>query len=496
MVKDSGVGKGSDRRKLSPLNAWAFSFACAIGWAAYVMPATTFLPMGGIAGSLVAFLTGGLAMCVIAWNYHYLGNLIPDQGGIYHLVKQSMNRELAFVAGWGMGLAHLCCIPLNAKAMAMLIRVFLETVFGVDFEVFFFGSDTLLIEAILIVAGLILFGFINVRGIKSTARVQTVGAITLLGGIVIMLVAALVASPDPFRAFGEMHAPGISFPSSFMSIFLITPWAFVGFDSLSKVTQDLNFPLKKIGKVMIISVLCGTFAYVANILITLFGMPDEFASWPEYLASLKNLPGIDGYPVAIASKNAMGITGTVIFFVSCISATLTGLIGFFASVSRLIEQMAQDNVLPATLGKVDEKRNTPVHAIWLVVVIALGLSLLRNSFDFIEEVASIGTDVGFGLISIATFVNSRKRHEKKFMVSGAVGTVLCLFWLVFMFIHTDGTTGAMSVTSAWLLLVWVFIGIGVFSFYTRSKEKGDIEVALKEIEMMSGRGESDAEKGI
>ena len=153
------------RKKISPLNAWAFSFACAIGWAAFIMPATTFLPTGGVRGSILAFLVGGAAMIVIALCYHYLGNLYPTQGGIYNLTKVSMNRSVAYIAAWGMGLAHMCCIPLNAKAMAMLIRVALEEGFGLDFEVMFFGSDTLLLEAFLIVVGLILFGFINTRGI-------------------------------------------------------------------------------------------------------------------------------------------------------------------------------------------------------------------------------------------------------------------------------------------------------------------------------------------
>ena len=69
-------------KKLSPLNAWAFSFACAIGWAAFVMPATFFLPVGGIPGSVWGFLVGGAVMRVIALNYHYLGNTYPTQGGI------------------------------------------------------------------------------------------------------------------------------------------------------------------------------------------------------------------------------------------------------------------------------------------------------------------------------------------------------------------------------------------------------------------------------
>ena len=65
--------------------------------------------------------------------YHYLGNLYPEHGGIYNLVKHSMNRGTAFIAAWGMGLAHMCCIPLNAKALAMLMRVLLEEIF-VDHE--------------------------------------------------------------------------------------------------------------------------------------------------------------------------------------------------------------------------------------------------------------------------------------------------------------------------------------------------------------------------
>ena len=206
------MSTNATRKRITPLNAWAFSFACAIGWAAFIMPATVFLPRGGIAGSILAFVLGGAAMCVVALCYHYLGNLFPAEGGIYNLIKVSMNRDIAYVAAWGMGLAHMCCIPLNAKAMAMLVRVFLEEVFGLDFEVLLFHSDTLLLEAILIVIGLILFGFINIRGIKQTARVQTIGALVLLGGIVVMLVATLLTTRNtaaftPVKAKAQKAKP-------------------------------------------------------------------------------------------------------------------------------------------------------------------------------------------------------------------------------------------------------------------------------------------------
>ena len=471
----------NNSRRISPLNAWAFSFACAIGWAAFIMPATTFLPEGGVMGSIIAFIAGGASMCLIALNYHYLGNLYPDRGGIYKLVKASSDRGSAFVAAWGMGLAHMCCIPLNAKAMAMLTRVFLEEAFNLDFEVYFFNSDTLAIEAILIIVGLILFGLINVRGIKVTALAQTIGALLLLGGIVIILIASVLTMKNPSAAVTPLNPPNTSFIRSFMSIFLITPWAYVGFDSLSKISQELDFPVKKIGMIMIIAVICATFAYVGNILTTIFSIPVGFTSWTDYLESLKGLPGVEGFPVAIAAKKSMGHIGTAIFFISCISATLTGLVGFFASVSRLIRQMAEDSLLPPFLSKTDPKRGAPRNAIWTVVTIALLLSLARDSFDFIEEVASVGTSIGFGLCDFGTLAQALKRKNKLYIFSGAVGAFLSLFWLFFMFVHTNGINMTLSVRAMFLLLIWIFLGIADYSFFTRDRSKSEINIELDDI---------------
>ena len=471
----------NNSRRISPLNAWAFSFACAIGWAAFIMPATTFLPEGGVMGSIIAFIAGGASMCLIALNYHYLGNLYPDRGGIYKLVKASSDRGSAFVAAWGMGLAHMCCIPLNAKAMAMLTRVFLEEAFNLDFEVYFFNSDTLAIEAILIIVGLILFGLINVRGIKVTALAQTIGALLLLGGIVIILIASVLTMKNPSAAVTPLNPPNTSFIRSFMSIFLITPWAYVGFDSLSKISQELDFPVKKIGMIMIIAVICATFAYVGNILTTIFSIPVGFTSWTDYLESLKGLPGVEGFPVAIAAKKSMGHIGTAIFFISCISATLTGLVGFFASVSRLIRQMAEDSLLPPFLSKTDPKRGAPRNAIWTVVTIALLLSLARDSFDFIEEVASVGTSIGFGLCDFGTLAQALKRKNKLYIFSGAVGAFLSLFWLFFMFVHTNGINMTLSVRAMFLLLIWIFLGIADYSFFTRDRSKSEIDIDLNDI---------------
>ena len=461
--------KGSTaRNKLSPLNAWAFSFACMIGWAAFVMPATTFLPVGGILGSTLAFLVAGVAMVIIALNYHYLSNLYPSMSGIYNLVKVSGNRRQAFTASWAMGLAHLCCIPLNARALGMLLRTMMEEFLHIEFRAYFFQSNTLLVEAIVVVGALLLFGFINIRGMRQTAMVQTVGAIVLLAGIVIILIASVFTAGDTARSLSPAYYPGTGPRHAFMTIFIMTPWAFVGFDSLSNATTELNFPLKKLGKIMVISVLCGTFAYMANIFSALLGMPDGFSSWPEYVDRLRGVSGVAGYPVAMAARKSMGKIGTLIFFASCISATLTGLVGFFASISRLIFQMANDGALPTSLGKTHQRYGTPVNAVKLVVIMALILSLMRSAFDYIEELASVATAVGFGYCSLAALLNAVQNEDKRYIFTGAVGMMLCLVWFFFQIVPVRGLSSAISEEAMICVIVWIFAGIVMYVLNTKS----------------------------
>ena len=40
-------------RKLNPLNVWSLALGSIIGWGAFVMPGTTFLPKAGTLGTLI-----------------------------------------------------------------------------------------------------------------------------------------------------------------------------------------------------------------------------------------------------------------------------------------------------------------------------------------------------------------------------------------------------------------------------------------------------------
>ena len=469
------TGTISEKRKdwKALLKAWSFSFACAVGWGAFVMPGTFYLKNAGVWGSILAFTFGTVAIILIALNYHFVGNSHKGPGGIYRLVALSLSHGNGFAAGWAIGLAYLCCFALNARALAMLLRTITEEAIHYQFRMYLIPNNVLLVDAILIVFFLCLFAHLNIRGMRRIAHVQLLGALLLIGGIILLSVAVILSGHDEvyFPSLAEetaAHNEGL-FPM-IMRAFVLVPWAYVGFDSVSKVHKEIIFPKKRMAGVMIFSVLCISCAYVLNIIMGVYGLPMGTAFWPEILERMSGLPGVQSYPVALAAQNAMGKLGILLFYCTAISATVTGLVGFSVCTSRIVSQMAQAKVLPAVLGEIDPKYNTPRKGILIITVLAGGMILLLNSYAFIEDLASFSTAIGYGYISISAVRIAWKRKRKLYLISGIGGILICGFWILLMLIPFAGLQTSISRNGIACITLWCFLGIAAYSVFSRTPE--------------------------
>ena len=56
---------------LSPLEVWALSFGCAVGWGAFVMPGTKFLPFAGPYGTAIGMILGAFIMLIIQLKFFF-----------------------------------------------------------------------------------------------------------------------------------------------------------------------------------------------------------------------------------------------------------------------------------------------------------------------------------------------------------------------------------------------------------------------------------------
>lgn len=70
-------------RYLKALDVWAIAFGCIVGWGAFVMPGTTFLPMAGVGGTVLALAVSTLIFLIIGRNYSFLMAHRAGTGGVY-----------------------------------------------------------------------------------------------------------------------------------------------------------------------------------------------------------------------------------------------------------------------------------------------------------------------------------------------------------------------------------------------------------------------------
>ena len=109
-------------QKSCVLCAWALSFGCALGWGAFVMPATTLLPIAGPLGTVIALVLGAALMGVIAYNFHIMMNRIPGTGSVFSFTKQLFGYDHSFLCTWATALAYLAVLWANMSAFVLFIR--------------------------------------------------------------------------------------------------------------------------------------------------------------------------------------------------------------------------------------------------------------------------------------------------------------------------------------------------------------------------------------
>ena len=182
-------------RKLSPLNVWSLALGCIIGWGAFVMPGNTFLGKAGPLGTAIAMGIAAVIMIVIAFNYHFMINHYPVAGGEFTYTQKAFGEKHAFVCSWFLGLSYLAIVPLNATALALIGRNLINNIFQVGFHYNVAGYDIYLGEILLAAAALLLFAWLSIRGVNFTGRFQTGLVFALVGGVLIVTIAA-IADPD------------------------------------------------------------------------------------------------------------------------------------------------------------------------------------------------------------------------------------------------------------------------------------------------------------
>ena len=464
METENEVLKNSNnlQKYLSPLAVWALAFGCAVGWGAFVMPGTTFLPIAGTVGSVIGMLIGGALMIVIGYNYYFMMKHYPDAGGTYAYAKKVLGYDHGFLSAWFIILVYIAITWANATALTIIFRNLAGDFFQVGFHYQLAGFDIYFGEALLSLSALWICGFVCIRGGKVAAGVQTVAAIVLLGGILAGVAAAISNGGTEIFLTEPNFVPNTDPMSKIFVIVALSTWAFVGFESISHSAEELKFSTRKIFTVLIGAVLTAAAAYIFLIVIAVSVLPTGYANWFEYISDLKNLSGYEGLPTLNAFTTLLGDNGLIIFLLAVMGGVITGLVGNSIAASRLIFALARDNLLPAWFAKIN-KFGSPQNAIFFIMLLSLPIPLFgRTAISWIVDVNTVGATIAYAYTSAVAFFMARRENVFSVKVTGFIGCVVSAFFFLYLMIPNFWDINAMSSESYFIFIIWSILGFVFF----------------------------------
>ena len=385
-----------------------------------------------------------------------LAAAIPKEGGYYHWVKRAMGPFAGFQCAWWTWLyswVDVAIYPvLFTKAVDGLLKLsgrpaILE------------GNPWLKWAVGLLV--IVPFTWLNIRGAK------LVGTSSILFGFLLLLPFALISVfglPAVLAHPSAVVSPVVPAETTFLTAFggglFVVMWNYLGWDSLSTISEEVEQPAKVFPKALLIGIPIVTLSYLLPAAVGLVVMPDlsqwTEGVWPEVGRRIAG-PWL-GWLIALA-----GVVSAAGLF----SATLLG-------ASRIPFALAEDHMLPKFLTQLHPKYGTP----WIAILVSSVFYTIFSYSEFAELAVvdvilySAGILLEFAALAILR-MREPNLHRPFRIAGGWLGIVfICLAPLAMVSFGIYSQFQEEGRMALWLSAGALGTGPVVYAFMRRIRLKG------------------------
>jgi len=404
---------------------------------------------------VTTILIAMVGMLFTAFSYGRMARVYPSAGSAFTYVGQEINPVLGFITGWSMVMDYMLNPMICIIWCSQIAHVFAPNVPYAIWAIFFAGVFTAL----------------NVQGIKTSARVNTL----LATGMGVVIAIFFVAAAR--YIFGNAHDGAAFFTRPFYdpetwdmrAVFGATSIAvlsYIGFDGISTLSEEAENPRRNILLATVltcfaIGILSALEVYAAQLI------------WP----SSKPFPNSDT-AFAYVAGHAWAPLFAVVGFTLLVANFGSGM-GAQIGAARLLYGMGRSKALPESFfGAVDAKRHVPRNNVLFVGVLALIGALLVEvtihrttvckvgdgestlfCYGLGAEMLNFGALIAFMGVNLAAFVHYFLRQNQRTFLNLAAplaGFLICLaLWL------------GLSTPAKIAGVIWLAVGIGFGAWKTR-----------------------------
>lgn len=450
------------------MGAWdilVIAFGAMIGWG-WVINSGDWITTAGFAGSIIAMLIGGVMVFFVGLTYAELTSAMPQCGGEHVFSYRAMGPTGSFVCTWMIILGYVATSAFEATALPTVIT-YLFPEFNQVYLYSIAGKDIYLTTILLGVCVAVLITFINIRGAKTAAILQTVlTAIIAIAGI--LLVVGSAVNGDGANITGQMWESGTGTTlGSVFKVACMTPFLFIGFDVIPQAAEEINVPYKKIGKIMLLSIFLAVAWYLLIIFAVCYIMPQSAIA--QEMSSQNGLVSAKAIEIAFRSP----LMGKVLI-IGGLCGIITSWNSFLMGGSRALYSMGESLMIPKMFGKLG-KHKTPEAAIILCGIACVVAPFFgRGVLVWLVDAASFGCVIAYMFVSISFCILRKKKPEMarpyKVKAGRFVGVMAVLMagFMTLLYIVPASFSAAL-VWQEWIV-VGIWLALGAF-FYFYSKKK-------------------------
>ncbi len=445
--------KSQFNKTMNIVDVLFLAIGAMLGWG-WVVLSGEWVSTAGFVGSVVAFLLGGFLVIVIGLTYAELAAAIPETGGGFVFVKKAFSPGVAFISGWSVLFGYVSVITFEAVALPTVIDYVIPFQHqGLMWNIA--GWDVYFTWVIIGSIGSVILTSLNYFGVKPAAIMQTVFTIFIVGvGLLLVFGAGFNGNFNNLQPFEN----GIG---GTMSVLMMIPFLFVGFDVIPQIAEEVKAPAKKIGGILILSIIASVIFY----LLIVFGVATGLSS---KALSNSNLATAD------AMANLFGHSGFgVLLVLGGVAGIITSWNAFIIGGSRILYAMAKNHMIPKWFAFIHPKYKTPTHGILFLGILAFVAPLLgRAALVWIVNAGGIGVVLGYLLVAIS-FMKLRKVQPdlaRPYRIKNGklVGTIAIVLSVLFIVIYLPGMPSSLAWPSEWLIvLAWYAIAAILYVTQTR-----------------------------
>ena len=391
----------------------------------------------GFAGNAVwvSFALGSVVALFAGFSYAELSSIFPKAAAEYVFIKNAFkNNFFAFIIGWLTAITSI----ITAATVALG--------FGGYFAEFV--NIPIIISAIGL---LVILSIVNFIGIRESAWTNTIFTIIEASGLILIIVIGFTfVSPESID-YTESPSGLTGIAIAFVLIF----FAFIGFEDMANIAEEVKKPRKTLPKAIILSVLIAGIMYILVSLAVV-----RVVNWEELVNSAA--------PLSLVAERGLGSEAHIILSsIALFAITNTVLITLVAG-SRIFYGMAKEKAFPSILEKIHFKTKTP----WIAVIVIMIISI---SFTFIGDIVIIANITVFAIVITFAAVNlavivlryTQPDIERKFKVPINIGKfpILPLLGLII------SVYMAFQFEIEVVLAGVAIIGVGIIFYVLKNKQK-------------------------